>query len=222
MRLSFNISIRPFLLTTGLIAASCRHEKVKVVISEYSQGKPEIIYYFNNQDDARQFPIVTVKDGVGYANKPISFDEERYYKNGKLQAKGSYVKGQTCGLWQYFYESGVPQAKCYYWNGITCDTVYCWYPSGRLKRIFVETDTAKRQWHGIEFYENGKKGFESNMLSDSADNMHLDGGWSEWFSNGGLKMKAIMKNNWTVGKWQKWDSAGKLEEGEKPMHIFLE
>src|SRR5881398_3522597 len=103
-----NSKMRPILFFIMLILTSCRHEKVKVLWDEYSKGKPKTIYYFDDEDDAKQYPIVHMKDGVGYANKPISFDGERYYENGKLQSKGRYIKGQTCGLWQYFYETGVP------------------------------------------------------------------------------------------------------------------
>jgi antitoxin component YwqK of YwqJK toxin-antitoxin module len=202
-----------------LILVSCRQGKVKVVWDEYAKGKPKTIYYFDNKEDATQYPIVDIKDGVGYANKPISFDEERYYNNGKLQSRGRYIKGQTCGLWQYFYETGVPEAKCFYLNGVTRDTVYCWYPSGKLKRLLVEVDTGKHQWHGFDYYENGNKSIESNLSQNSLDNWTVDGKWNEWFDNGKLKFQATIKFNWTVGKWQQWDSVGNFKEGEKPINI---
>lgn len=204
-----------------LVMVSCRRGKVKVLWDEYSKGKPKIIYYFDNEEDAMQYPIVHIKDGVGYANKPISFDEERYYENGKLQSKGRYIKGQTCGLWQYFYETGVPQARCYYLNGTTKDTVYCWYPSGKLKRLLVEIDTVKHKWHGFDCYESGNKSIENNLFNDGYDNWTVNGKWNEWFENGKQKFQATVENNWTMGKWKQWDSAGNLKEGEKPINIMF-
>ena len=213
--------MRVILLFLSFMASSCRQEKVKVLWDEYSKGKPKIIYYFDNDEDATQYPIVHVKHGVGYANRPISFDEERYYENGKLQSKGRYIKGQTCGLWQYFYESGIHQAKCYYLNGIARDTVYCWYPSGKLKRLLIEVDTINHRWHGVDYYENGNKSIECNLLKDSLDNWTIYGTWKEWFDNGKDKFQATLKNNWTTGKWQQWDTTGNLTEGEKAINFTL-
>ena|GEM_PF-6925973 len=214
-----NFKMRYTLVFILLLLLSCGQEKVKVLWDEYSPGKPKTVYYFDNEEDAKQYPIVHVKNGVGYANKPISFDEERYYENGKLQSKGRYIKGQTCGLWEYFYENGVPQAKCYYQNGITRDTVYCWHPSGKLKRLFLEVDTARHYWHGVDYFENGNKSIESNLFKDSLGNWTVDGKWIEWFDNGKQKFEATIKNNWTVGKWQQWDTLGIVKEGNKPINI---
>jgi antitoxin component YwqK of YwqJK toxin-antitoxin module len=200
-------------------AAFCQHDKVKVIEEEYSNGKPKIVYYFDSKEDAMQHPTIEIRNGIGYASKPISFDKERYYENGRLDSKGRYIKGQTCGLWQYFYETGVRQARCYYWNGVTRDSVYCWYPSGNLKRIMAETDTTNHYWHIFQYFDNGIKSFESNLLKDSLNNWKLEGEWAEWYENGKPKIKAILKDNWTVGKWQQWDSAGKLQEGDKPLRI---
>lgn len=205
-----------------LLITSCQQGKVKVLEGEYSKGKPKTIYYFDNEDEAKQYPIVHIKDGVGYANKPISFDEERYYENGKLQSKGRYIKGQTCGLWQYFYETGISQAKCYYLNGVTRDTVYCWYPSGHLKRVLIEVDTVNHRWHGFDYYDNGNKSLEINLLKDSLDNWTIDGKWNQWFDNGKQKFQAVLKNNWTIGKWQKWDSLGNISEGEQAINITFD
>jgi len=211
--------MRPLLVFIIFIVTSCGHEKVKVLWDEYSKGKPKTIYYFDSEDDAKQLPIVDMKDGVGYANKPISFDQESYYENGKLQSKGRFIKGQTCGLWQYFYESGVRQAKCYYLNGVTRDTVYCWYPSGKLKRLLIEIDTINHRWHGFDYYENGNKSIEYHLLKDNSDKWTVDGNWKEWFDNGKDKFQATLKNNWTFGKWQQWDTTGNLQEGEKQINI---
>jgi antitoxin component YwqK of YwqJK toxin-antitoxin module len=140
---------------------SCKQEKVKVLWEEYSPGKPKTIYYFDNADDARVPPDVVVKDGLGRANRPVSFDEERYYPNGRLQSKGRYIKGKTCGRWEYFYETGIPQASSNYRDGVVRDTVFCWYPSGKLKRILMEIDTTRNYWHGSDYFENGQKSLDA-------------------------------------------------------------
>jgi antitoxin component YwqK of YwqJK toxin-antitoxin module len=106
----------------ALLMLACRSKKEKVVWKQYPNGQPQVVFYFDNNEDAALHPSVEVVHGISHANKPISFGVERYYSNGQLYCKGQYVKGQTCGLWQYYYSSGIQQAKCYYWNGITRDT----------------------------------------------------------------------------------------------------
>jgi antitoxin component YwqK of YwqJK toxin-antitoxin module len=217
-----NFKMRQIFILVTLIAVSCRQAKVKVLAEEYAKGKPKTVHYFDNTEDATQHPIVIVEDGIGHANKPVSFDEERYFENGKLYSKGRYVKGQTCGLWQYFYETGFPQAKCYYLNGISRDTVYCWYSSGILKRFLVEIDTVKHKWHGFDFYESGKKSASYNLFNYGDDKWRVDGEWSEWFKNGQQKFQATVQSNWTAGEWMQWDSAGRLTKGQKPINLVFE
>ena len=202
-----------------IVFASCKTEKFKVQFDEYSNGKPRIIYYFDNEEDAKHLPIVIVKNGIGLANKSVSFDEERFFENGNLQSKGRYIKGQSCGLWQYFYETGIPQAKCYYLNGVTRDSVFCWNSTGSLKRVLIEIDTTNHYWHGFDYFANGKKSIECNLVKDILDNWTVEGNWNEWYENGRDKFQATVKNNWTIGKWQEWDTAGNLKVGDKPINI---
>jgi antitoxin component YwqK of YwqJK toxin-antitoxin module len=200
-------------LATNLLL-SCKQEKVKVLWKEYSPGKPMIIYYFDNKSDAQDPPDVVVKDGLGSANKPVSFDEERFYVNGPLQSKGRYIKGKACGRWEYFYDTGIPMATCYYQDGVTCDTVYCWYPSGKLKRVLVEIDTIRNYWHGSEYFENGKQSLDNYMFQVQDDKYTVEGPFHEWYENGQLKYKATVKNGYTIGKSQSWNENGMLI-GEK-------
>lgn len=212
--------MRNIFLFLMLFLFSCNEHKIKVIVDEYSKGKPRIIDYFDNEKDAASPPIVLVRNGVGNANKPISFDEERYYENGKIHSKGRYTKGVTAGLWEYFYETGVIQSKCYYENGFEKDTVHCYDSSGELKRLLIETDTIKRYWHGAEYFENGAKAIDFNLLNDNLDNWIIDGNWIQLYQNGQKQFQAVMRNNWTVGKWQKWNDKGDLiKEDSTPINI---
>ena len=192
-------------------------------MDKYPDGNPKTIFYFDNRNDVKQHPVVNIKDGIGFANKPISFDEERYYENGKLRSQGSYTKGLSCGLWKYFYDTGIPQAQCYYLNGITSDTVYCWYPSGKLKRHLVEIDKAKHDWHDIDYFENQKKDFDCYLRADSLGNFKMNGLFQEWYDNGQVKFTSNFKNGSTNGKWRKYDINGKLiEESDKPLSLSFD
>lgn len=187
---------------------------------EYANGNPKIVYYYDNGADAKEHPIVTCERGIGSADKPISFDEERYYRNGKLHSKGRFREGLTFALWEYFYETGILESKCYYQNGIPKDTIYCWHPSGKLKRELIEIDTIKKYWKAFDYFENGNKFLETDLYSDSIGNWTIDGKYNEWFENGNKKFIAVIRNNWTFGKWQEWDNKGTLiKEGKKPMNI---
>jgi len=89
------------------------------------------------------------------------------------------------------------------------------FASCRREKVKVLWD----EWHGVEYFQNGNKSNEFNLLSDSLGKWTVDGKWNEWFDNGKPKFQALLRNNWTVNKWQEWDSAGNIKEGEKPVNI---
>ena len=192
-----------------------------MVWDNYSSGKPRTIYYFDNKDDLDQFPTLYITAGSSVARKPIPNTIEKYYENGILQSRGQNIGDIKCGRWEYFYENGIPQARCYYRKGISKDTVYGWYPSGKLKRLLVEVDTIQHYWHGLDYLEDGSKIVECNLTKDSGNNWLFNGDWKSWYHNGKQSFQATMKDNWTAGKWQEWDSAGNKHEGQKPINITL-
>jgi antitoxin component YwqK of YwqJK toxin-antitoxin module len=58
---------------------------------------------------------------------------------------------------------------------------------------------------------------------DSLDNFKLNGVFKEWFENGQLKFVATFKEGETVGKWQEYESNGKLkEESDKTISITIQ
>jgi antitoxin component YwqK of YwqJK toxin-antitoxin module len=207
-----------------LTLTACGQDKVKVVVDTYPDGKSKTIRYFNSKTDSKESFTIHFSDGKGTASKRITFDEEGYYQNGKLEYKGHFLDGQTSGLWEYFYETGIPEAKSYYdRNGKTVDTVHCWYESGKKKRIVIEIDKNKNTWQNIDYFENGNKYVECYQTKDTSDNFKLNGPYKEWYDSGQLKFTATFKDGWTLGKWQVYELNGKLkEESEKPFSITIE
>ena len=100
----------------------------------------------------------------------------------------------------------------YYTEGKTTDTVFCWFPSGKLKRNFIEIDTVKNYWYGVDYFEDGQKSIETFLLKNELDKWIIEGKWLEWHQNGQLKLEATMKNNSSVGKWIEWDERGNIKE----------
>jgi len=197
---------------------------VKVIAETYEDGNPRTIRYFNSKAESKENFLVGVSDGKGTATKPISFDEEGFYENGKLEYKGHYINGKTSGLWEYFYETGILAARSYYdSNGKSTDTVHCWFESGNKKREIIEIDTIKNLWHNIDYFDNGNKRVECYQTKDTSDNFKLNGPFKEWYDNGQLKVVATFKDGWTVGKWKEYELNGKLkEESDKAYSITIE
>ena len=207
------------LLALILVLASCQQKKVKVIYRSYDNGRQMTVLYFNHKADAAQHITLNHKDGLLSADKPLSFDYECYFENGKLSDKGSFANGKSNGLWQYYYETGIQQAACYYVAGLTRYSVHCWYPSGNTKRTLVEADTATHHWHGIDYYDTGGKSIEYSMFKNDSDKWAIDGPWAEWYEGGKPKFKATFRQNFTVGEWQEWDSTGKLKTGKEPVNF---
>ena len=109
-----------------------------------------------------------------------------------------------------YYENGTKQAKAYYAEGRPTDTVFCYYPSGKLKRILVEIDTVLNYWKGTDYFENGNKMIEAHLRKDRTDNWIIQDEWIERYPNGRLKRKALMKDNSSIGKWTEWDKNGNV------------
>ena len=215
---NFKMRILTYFIVLTLTA--CGQSKVKIIADTYQDGKPKTVRYFNSKTDSREIIEIKHENGKGTVDKPLTFEEEGYYENGKLQFKGQYFNGQTSGCWEYYYETGLKEAKSYYNNGKTTDTVFCWSPSGKLKRNFVEIDTAKNYWHCVDYFENGQKSIETYLFKDEFDKWIIEGKWLEWYQYGQLKLEATMKNNSSVGKWTEWDEKGTVKEiSEKPFTI---
>jgi antitoxin component YwqK of YwqJK toxin-antitoxin module len=219
---NFKMRILTYFIVLTLTA--CEQSKVKVIADTYQNGKPKTVRYFKSTADSKEVFTVKYNNGEGTATKPITFVEEGYYQNGKLEFRGQYINGKTSGLWEYFYETGIPEAKSYYDSiGKQTDTVHCWYESGNKKRDIVEIDKTKNYWHNIDYYETGAKHIECYQTKDTSDNFKLNGLFREWYDNGQLKFIATLKDSWTVGKWQEYELNGKLkEESEKPFSITIE
>ncbi|MBS1660190.1 MAG: hypothetical protein JST68_03975 [Bacteroidetes bacterium] len=209
----------PLLLLLTLF--SCKQEKIKVLWDTYPSGRPRTVYYFNNKDDQERFPYLYIKNGINNTRQPIAYFIEKYYENGKLLSSGLNIDDKKTGCWEYYFDNGRPQARYYYRNGINKDTVYYWYPTGKLKRSLIETDTLQHCWHGIDYLEDGSKAVESNLTKDSLNNWTYNGQWKSWYHNGKPSFEANMKDNWSIGKWSEWDSSGNLHQGIKPVNITL-
>lgn len=219
-----NFKMRTLTYFIILSLTACVQSKVKVITDTYQDGQPKTIRYFNSKKDSKEVFTVQYTNGKGTATKPITFDEEGYYQNGKLQFRGQYINGKTSGLWEYFYETGIPEAKSYYDSvGKSTESVHCWYESGSKKRDVIEIDKTKKHWRNIDYYENGAKHIECYLTKDSSDKFSLNGLFREWHDNGQLKFVATFKDSWTVGKWQEYELNGKLkEESDKPFRIMFD
>ncbi len=185
--------------------------KIKVILERFQNGNPKLIRYFNAYRDTTVSFQVDNKIGSRKLTKPISIISETYFESGGLEYRGKYEKGLAVGLFEFFYETGLPLARSYYKNGNICDSLVCYYPSGKLKRVVIEVDKIKNYWHNIDYFENGNKSIECDQFQQP-DSIVLEGRYQEWHENGQKAFEAILKDNWTIGKWKTWDENGNLIE----------
>lgn len=95
----------------------------KVVVKEYPNGKPEVIYYLKGKE----------------ANAE-KIKEEVYFENGKLEYSGEFKNGKENGEWIYYYQNGNIKAKEYWKNGVENGTWKEFHPDGQLARELVYKD----------------------------------------------------------------------------------
>lgn len=58
-----------------------------------------------------------------------------YFKDGKVEAKGSYINDRENGVWTYFYASGKPEQNGSYENGKPVGNWEWLYENGKVRRI---------------------------------------------------------------------------------------
>jgi len=152
---------------------------------------------------------------------------ERFYANGRLQAKGMYRQGLPEGQWEYFYENGRPKMagqlhrnkkngfwKYYFENGQpqmegslrddrrTGHWKY-YYESGNPKS---EGDFADDQKNGswLYFYEDGRKKAEGSFIHDK-------GWYREYYTSGKMRMEGLLVKGKSDSTWRYYHENGKLK-----------
>lgn len=114
-------SLKIFILLLSLLtAADSLFAQKKVVVKEFSNGKPEVIYY------------TKVIDGVEQKVK-----EEAYYENGNMEYSGEYKNDTEHGKWNYYYENGNIKAEEQWSNGTENGTFKEYHPDGKLAREII-------------------------------------------------------------------------------------
>ena len=89
----------------------------KVVVKEFENGKPQVIYYVK-----------------GKGENPEKIKEEVYFENGNMDYSGEFKAGVENGEWKYYYENGTIKAVEYWKNGEEDGTWKEYHPDGKLAR----------------------------------------------------------------------------------------
>ena len=97
-----------------------------------------------------------------------------WYCDGKMRAKGPYVKGLQNGLWTQWYPGGQKSVEGTYKAGA---------PDGEWTQWFAD---GGKESSGV--YVNGKP----------------DGMWSGWYANGHLKSQGAYEAGVKNGNWNQW------------------
>jgi antitoxin component YwqK of YwqJK toxin-antitoxin module len=210
IELKNGMKIRIYFLLLVIYTTSCESgEVIRMEINAVTRMPRKKFYFKNSEEATLDFSDTSIGKLISIT-KPLSFRQQEFYDNGKLSTEGMYLYGRASGLWKFYYENGGLKAKAYYSKGYAVDSVFCYYQNGFIQRLVVEIDKAKRYWHSIDYFENGRKWIESYKYTDSLGYTFFDGPFKEWYSNGILKQEATMKMGNSIGKWRRWDANGKV------------
>ncbi|MFN6947199.1 MAG: toxin-antitoxin system YwqK family antitoxin [Cytophagaceae bacterium] len=104
-----------------------------------------------------------------------------YFQNGRIKAKGLFLKNKPMGLWEYFYENGNPKMK------------------GE-----VQDKNNTGVW--TYYYENGNL-----QMKGSFEKGQRDGDWDFYYENGSLKNTGRYKKDMRVGIWNYYSEDGSFK-----------
>ncbi|MBX7094403.1 MAG: hypothetical protein K1X56_06770 [Flavobacteriales bacterium] len=110
-----------FLLFFSSLVASAQVRKV--VIRQYANGNPEVIYYLKGKEMNAE-----------------KIKEEVFYESGKMEYSGQYKNGVEHGEWVYYYENGNIKAKEYWKEGVENGVWKEYHPDGKLAREIIYKD----------------------------------------------------------------------------------
>jgi antitoxin component YwqK of YwqJK toxin-antitoxin module len=159
-----------------LFFLSCQAKEKRRIVTEFENGKPEIIHVYKNEDDT------------------LNYRYEKYYNSGAKHTLGNFIDNEQSGRWTWWYENGNKKDEVSFEKGYFVDTGYSWYKNGILKAKGVFSERLKGTdscdicdgW-SIEYYENGKPKSEINIK-----NRMYQGVAKFYDKNGGLKVCNIV------------------------------
>jgi antitoxin component YwqK of YwqJK toxin-antitoxin module len=108
-----------FIIAIYVLGCETKTEKV---YSTYEDGKPKIIFIYQNEFDS------------------LNFQKKMLYNSGKINYSGQFVEGKKSGTWTWWHENGNKKEQCKYKAGSYIDTVYHWYESGQIQQIEILSD----------------------------------------------------------------------------------
>ncbi len=147
----------------------------------YDQGQIVTVFtnYYDNGAIERNFAIKTESKGT----------LELFYRNGKIKAKGEYVKGEML-KWEDYYENGQLEFAEEYNRGLDHHLYTRFYfENGTPKVLFELTDAKKRIYTYKEFYENGHLKEEGIKIQNKSSGDYMqDGDWKYYDESGKLTL----------------------------------
>lgn len=210
--------MKNLLLAIGLfisfsVTAQNKEYKIYYGPALYRCDESVASYYRIITLDAVQKPVGIIRDyfltgelyGEGYISQLDNENAERdhkegkwtnYYKNGKKQREGTFVKGVVNGTYRTWYEDGKPQFQGDYLAGKEQGLHKEWHRNGKL---FSETMFKDGSYDGPRrlYHENGELAYKENFKGQKRDgyaaSFHSNGilHWERNYVNGIMTEKCV-------------------------------
>jgi antitoxin component YwqK of YwqJK toxin-antitoxin module len=145
----------PIIILISLV--SCSKE---IIITE-AEIKPDIFY---DKEDLKPFTgkcmvlfpdTDLVKQEFHFKKGRLNGEVFAWYKNGKIQWKGYYVKGFITGKWEFWNENGNKVMEAFYEKDTLNGSYVTWYPSGTVKeRGQYANNIRTGKW--LKYSDNGQ------------------------------------------------------------------
>ncbi len=156
------------------------------------------------------YDSVSLKEEVIYNNAEKHGPFKKYYENGSLYSEGVYVNGKLYGIVKYYYDNGQLHKEVEYLdgkrNGVEKTYTNPNQGIGTESYLYSEIGYKDNKYHGVykTYYPNGQIIVEKQIV-----NQKEEGELKEYYQDGSLKQKSIVKNGRPVEE-KNFDESGNL------------
>jgi antitoxin component YwqK of YwqJK toxin-antitoxin module len=176
--------------------------KKAIYKGNFKDDKPQglFTYYYPGMDSVRTKMEFRQDGKIAYA--------KLYYNNGKMEAKGKYIREQKDSVWNFYDAAGVLISSDAYANGKKNGLSKVFLPDGKVAEEKNYKD-GKLNGPFKQYYENKTVRAEGVYLND---NYHGKCSW--YYPSGSSAAQGVYENNVKKGFWIYKDSDGKIKEKE--------
>ena len=176
----------------------------------FTNGKPHLIETYRNDTIIGSASLNSKGDTIQHSGSADgTFAYETYSQDGRLIAKGQFIKGQKTGKRISYWRNGNVQESSNYENGLATGELIAYFENGN---VHYQRNFSKGKEHGVylEYYNSGQIKTRGKYVEGE-----MDGLWLNYYADGTLEQEFSYKKGDASGWMWNYAVDGKLAQKSK-------